>query len=135
MGLAIDIDNPLALLRGGSYSENLFWHVANTIDSFNIPIPSKTANKPHYCNFTRCPFPVLGHHPFLHSCLCLINIVYMYHTFHTCQIHNGGLKVMMGCTITSITFARVSVQCSQGSLLSSVAGAALVLQALVRQLG
>ena len=45
------------------------------------------------------------------------------------------LKVMMGCTITSITFARVSVQCSQGSLLCSVAGAALVLQALVRQLG
>ena len=27
-GLDIDIDNPLALLRGGSY---LFWHNANTI--------------------------------------------------------------------------------------------------------
>ena len=41
MGLAIDIDNPLSSLGGGgSYLEKLFWHVANTIDSFNASIPS-----------------------------------------------------------------------------------------------
>ena len=34
MGLAIDIDNPLA------YSEKLFWRVSNTIDSLNASIPS-----------------------------------------------------------------------------------------------
>ena len=40
MCIAIDIDNPLASLGGGSYSEKLFWHVANTIDSLNASIPS-----------------------------------------------------------------------------------------------
>ena len=42
MGLANDIDDPLALVRGGSYLENLFWHVANTIDTTPV-----TANKTH----------------------------------------------------------------------------------------
>ena len=59
LGLDIDIDNPIALLRGILIMRIYFGMLPTQFTNSMLPYPTATLLMNHW------PFPVLGHHPFL----------------------------------------------------------------------